>query len=63
MRIVAVLVDDVAECEHIQLLVRPTPGDINGKQDRHRYAAANEADCGRDFQVAEQEEAIKRVMV
>ena len=59
MRIVAVLVDDIAEAEQIQFFVRTTTRNVNRKQDRHRYTAADEANSGRDFQVAKQEEAIK----
>ena len=61
--IVAVLVNDVAEAEQIQLFVRTAAGDIHWEQNGHCYETAKKANSGRDFQVAEQKEAIQRLMV
>ena len=61
--IVAVLIDNVAEAEQIQLFVRATTCDVHWEQNRHGYETAKEAYSGRYFQVAEQKEAIQRLMV
>ena len=61
--IVAVLINDIAEAEQIQLFVRAAAGDGHWEQNWHCYETAKKADTGRDFEVAEEKEAVQRLMV
>lgn len=61
--IIAVLIHDIPEAEHVQFFHRPTASDVDGEQNRHRDKTANKADSGRDLQVPEKKEAIEGLVI
>lgn len=56
-------ITDVAETDEVQLLQARSAGRIDGKQDRPSYQAAEEAQRHGNLQIAEEEEAVQRVMI
>lgn len=59
--IVPVDVDNVAETQHIKLLLTATASCVDGKQYWPRNAATEEANDDEDLEVAEEEIAIERI--
>lgn len=58
-----VVVRHVAECEDIELPLSTPAGDVDGKEDWPCYDAANQADNHGDFEEAQEEVTIERVVV
>ena len=63
VRIVAILVCDVAEGEDVQLLLPTASGRIDGEEDGPSDAASDKADNDGDLQVSQQEISVDGIML
>ena len=61
--IIAVFVLDIAEADHVELLLASSTCGIDGEEDWEGDTTANEAHGGRNLEVAEKEVPIQRVVV
>lgn len=63
MSIITVFVLDVAEADHVELLLASSTGGIDGEEDGEGDATTDEAHGGSNLEVAEEEVAVQRVVV
>ncbi len=63
MCIVPILVDDIAETQHIELSHSSMAGCVNWKQDGESHATSDKSHRRSDLEVSQEEKGIKRVMV
>jgi hypothetical protein len=63
LTIVSILVLDIAEADDVQLLLSTMARGIDREENRPGDATANKADYGRNLQEAEEEVAVKRVVL
>ena len=61
--VVTILVDDIAEAQHVKLFVSGPARDIHGKEDGPGNKAAKEADGDGNPQIAQEEVGIQRMVI